>query len=92
VSITANTATLKSVVIIVAPFKVDFNVNNSLASVLGFKKEVYDASVSNSTYTVNILKVTNVKVATNVDSGSYNNVEVITLSITSSLTLPLVTR
>jgi len=73
VSISANTATLKSVLTIVAPYKVDFNVSNSLASVLGFEKRVYDAGISNSMYSVDIMKVTNVKVVTNVVSGSYNN-------------------
>jgi len=73
VSITANTATLKSVITITAPYKVDFNVDNSLSSVLGFEKRVYDAGVSNSTFTVDIMKVTNIKVVTNIVSGSYNN-------------------
>jgi len=52
---------------------VDFNINNSLASVLGFDKILLNDGEHMSTKLVDIMDITLLKVMVNTIEGSYNN-------------------
>jgi len=75
IKITANTNTLKSVMEIQGDFIVDFRVRNSIASVLGFRNQVYKEDLHESESVVNILSINSIIVNSNVIGGSYVNVK-----------------
>ena len=73
VEITANTNTLKSVLEIQGDFQVDFRARNSIASVLGFRNQVYKEGIHESDSVVNILSINSILVNVDVIGGSYVN-------------------
>ena len=75
IKITANTNTLKSVMEIQGDFIVDFRVRNSIASVLGFRNQVYKEDLHESESVVNILSINSIIVNSDVIGGSYVNVK-----------------
>jgi len=72
VKISANTNTLKSVMEIQGDFQVDFRVQNSISSVLGFRNQVYKEGIHES-QNVNILSINLILVNVDVIGGSYVN-------------------
>jgi len=73
IKITANTNTLKSVMEIQGDFIVDLRVRNSIASVLGFRTQVYEEGIHESQNVVNILSINSILVEVDVIGGSYVN-------------------
>jgi len=73
VEITANTNTLKSVLEIQGDFQVDFRARNSIASVLGFRNQVYKEGIHESDSVVNILSINSILVNVDVIGRSYVN-------------------
>ncbi len=72
-TISANPNTLRSILAIEDGYLVDFRPNNSLRSVLGFKKQVYKGSYTESEQVVNILSVNSILVNIDLINGSYVN-------------------
>ena len=70
INISANSNTLKSVLIIES---VDFNQRNSLAKVLGFTRVKYEEGFHESENVVNILTINSILVNIDMISGSYVN-------------------
>jgi len=71
-SLKANNNTLKAE--LCCSVKVDFQKPNSLAKVLGFKPEIYDANIQHtSTLPIDIIKVNSIRVECNVTRGSFLN-------------------
>ena len=54
-------------------YKVDFTIQNSIASLLGFKKKIYEKGYSRSSNNININAVNSIKVLCNVANGSFDN-------------------
>ena len=73
IKITANTNTLKSVLEIQGDFQVDFRVQNSFSSVLGFRNQVYEEGIHEWQNVVNILSINSILVNVDVIGGSYVN-------------------
>jgi len=73
IKITANTNTLKSVLEIQGDFQVDFRVQRSIASVLGFRNQVYKEGLHESESVVNILSINSILVNVDIIGGSYVN-------------------
>jgi len=73
ISLSANTNTLKAVVILENNFQVDFRPMNSIGSVLGFNEEVYTNDYQESENPVNILSINSILVNIDIISGSYVN-------------------
>ena len=73
ITISANTSTLKSLLVIAENFAVDFRENTSLNSVLGFNNQVYESGSHDSEQVVNIMQINSVFVKTDVIGGSYVN-------------------
>ena len=73
INISANSNTLKSVLIIENVYKVDFNNQNSLAKVLGFTSAKYTGGFHESENVVNILSINSILVNIDIISGSYVN-------------------
>ena len=74
ISITDNLSELKSVVHISNDaYKIDFNVPNSIGSVLGFTNETIGMGYNESPNIVNIMKVNSILVNLDIISGSYVN-------------------
>ena len=73
VHISANSNTLKSVLIIEKDYQVDFNHQNSLAKVLGFTGTKYTEGFHESENVVNILTINSILVNIDIISGSYVN-------------------
>ena len=73
INISANSNTLKSVLIIEKDYQVDFNHQNSLAKVLGFTGNRYTEGFHESENVVNILKINSILVNIDIISGSYVN-------------------
>ena len=71
INISANSNTLKSVIILEKDYQVDFNHQNSLAKVLGFTK--YTEGFHESENVVNILSINSILVNIDIISGSYVN-------------------
>ena len=72
INISANSNTLKSVLIIEKDYQVDFNHQNSLAKVLGFTGTKYIEGFHESE-NVNILSINSILVNIDIISGSYVN-------------------
>ena len=81
INISANSKTLKSVLILEKYYQVDFNHQNSLAKVLGFTDAKYTEGFQESENVVNILSINSILVNIGIISGSYVNGRTKTLSI-----------
>ena len=73
INISANSNTLKSVLILGKDYQVDFNHQNSLAKVLGFSGAKYTKGFYQSENVVNILSINSILVNIDIISGSYVN-------------------
>ena len=73
INISANSNTLKSVLILEKDYQVDFNYQNSLAKVLGFTGTKYMEGFHESENVVNILSINSILVNIDIISGSYVN-------------------
>ena len=69
IKITANTNTLKSVMEIQGDFIVDLRVRNSIASVLGFRNQVYKEGLCESESVINILSINSILVNVDIIGG-----------------------
>ena len=73
INISANSNTLKSVLILEEDYQVDFNHQNSLAKVPGFTNAKYTKGLHKSENVVNILSINSILVNIDIISGSYVN-------------------
>ena len=73
INISANSNTLKSVLILGEDYQVDFNHQNSLAKVLGFTNAKYTKGFHESENVVNILSINSILVNTDIILGSFVN-------------------
>ena len=73
INISANSNTLKSILILEKDYQVDFNHQNSLAKVLGFTSAKYMGGFHESENVVNILSINSILVNIDIISGSYVN-------------------
>ena len=73
INISANSNTLKSVLILEKDYQVDFNHQSSLARVLGFTGAKYTKGFRESENVVNILSINSILVNIDIISGSYVN-------------------
>ena len=73
INISANSNTLKSVLILEKDYQVDFNHQSSLAKVLGFTGAKYTGGFHESENVVNILSINSILVNIDIISGSYVN-------------------
>ena len=73
INISANSNTLKSILILEKDYQVDFNHQNSLAKVLGFTGAKYTEGFHESENVVNILRINSILVNIDIISGSYVN-------------------
>ena len=73
ITISANSNTLKSVLILEKGYQVDFNHRDSLAKVLGFTGAKYTEGFQESENPVNILSINSILVNIDIISGSYVN-------------------
>ena len=73
INISANSNTLKSILILEEDYKVDFNHQNSLVKVLGFTGAKYTKGFHESENVVNILSINNILVNIDIILGSYVN-------------------
>jgi hypothetical protein len=74
IAITANLSELKSIVHISNDsYRIDFNVPNSIGSVLGFTNETIGMGYNESPNIVNIIQVNSILVNLDIISGSYVN-------------------
>ena len=73
IKISANSNTLKSVLIIESGYQVDFNQQNSLSKVLGFTGTKYTEGFHESENVVNILTINSILVNIDIIGGSYVN-------------------
>jgi len=73
VTISANTNTLKAVLIPENGYQVDFRPDHSVSSVLGFNNAVYLSDYQESENPVNILSINSILVNIDIISGSYLN-------------------
>ena len=71
INISANSNTLKSVLILEKDYQVDFNHQNSLAKVLGFTRAKYTEGFHESEKVVNILSINSILINIDIISGSY---------------------
>ena len=73
INISANSNTLKSVLILEKDYQVDFNHQNSISKVLGFTGAKYTEGFHESENVVNILGINSILVNIDIISGSYVN-------------------
>ena len=73
INISANSNTLKSVLILEKDYQVDFNHQNSISKVLGFTGAKYTEGFHESENVVNILHINSILVNIDIISGSYVN-------------------
>ena len=73
ITISANTNTLKSVLILSNNYQVDFRQPISISSVLGFNNDIYTLGFQESENVVNILSINSLLVNIDIISGSYVN-------------------
>ena len=73
INISANSNTLKSVLILEKDYQVDFNHQNSLAKVLRFTGAKYTGGFHESENVVNILSINSILINIDIISGSYVN-------------------
>ena len=81
INISANSNTLKSVLILEKDYQVDFNHQNSLAKVLGFTGTKYTGGFHESENVVAILSINSILVNIDIISGSFVNGMTKTISI-----------
>ena len=73
INISADSNTLKSVLILEKDYQVDFNHQNSISQVLGFTGAKYIEGFHESENVVNILRINSILVNIDIISGSYVN-------------------
>ena len=73
ITLSANTNTLKAVLIIKNSYHVDLRPEHSVCSVLGFNHQVYTDEYQESENPVNILSINSILVNIDIISGSYVN-------------------
>ena len=73
INISANSNTLKSVLILEEDYQVDFNYQNSIAKVFGFTNAKYEEGFHESENVINILCINSILVNIDIISGSYVN-------------------
>ena len=73
ISISANSNTLKSILIIESGYQVDFYHQNSISKVLGFTGTKYEEGFHESENVVDILRINSILVNIDIISGSYVN-------------------
>ena len=73
INISANSNTLKSVIILEKDYQIDFNHQNSIAKVLGFTGTKYTEGFHESENVVNILRINSILVNIDIIAGSYVN-------------------
>ena len=73
INTSANSYTLKSVLILGKDYQVDFNNQNSIAKALGFTNAKYTGGFHESESVVNILSINSILVNIDIISGSYVN-------------------
>ena len=73
INISANSNTLKSVLIIESGYQVDFNQPNNLSKILGFTGTKYEKGFHESENVVDILRINSILVNIDIISGSYVN-------------------
>jgi len=73
VSLLPNTNTLKAVIVVGDGHRVDLSAANSLASVLGFERRIFEAGTFESTGLVNIMNVSSIKVICSGIANSFSN-------------------
>ena len=73
INISANSNTLKSVLIIESGYQVDFNQPNNLSKILGFTGTKYEEGFQESENVVDILRINSILVNIDIISGSYVN-------------------
>lgn len=73
ISIEPNTNTLRSVVNIAEGYSVDFTPENSIGTVLGFDRWIYEEGYNESENLVNILSISNLRVTNDIIGSSYSN-------------------
>ena len=73
ITISANSNTLKSVLILENNYQVDFSQNTSISSVLGFNNTIYTLAFQESENVVNILSINSLFVDIDIISGRYVN-------------------
>ena len=73
ITISANSNTLKSVLILEEDYQVDFNHRGSLAKILGFTGTKYTSGFHESENVVDILRINSILVNIDIISGSYVN-------------------
>ena len=73
INISANSNTLRSVLILEKDYQVDFNNQNSLAKVLGFTGTKYTEGFHESENVVNILRINSILVNIDIIAGNYVN-------------------
>jgi hypothetical protein len=73
ITISANPNTLRSVLTIQNNYRVDFTVENSIRSILGFTSKIYTTMYNESEEVVNILSINSIQVNSDIITGSYVN-------------------
>ena len=73
IMISANTNTLRSILMLENNYQVDFSQPNSISSVLGFNNNIYTQEFQESENVVNILDINSLLVNLDIISGSYVN-------------------
>ena len=73
ITISANSNTLKSVLILENNYQVDFRQPNSISTALGFNNDIYTLDFQESENVVNILSINSLLVNLDIISGSYVN-------------------
>ena len=71
IEISANTNALKSEMILMNNYEVDFRQDKSINSLLGFHSKLYRSEFSESENMVNILTINSILVNLDITSGSY---------------------
>ena len=73
ISIQPNTNTLKSVLNIAPGYRVNFDLKNSIRSVLGFERLLYRSGYNESQNLVNIMSISTLRVTNDIIGSSYSN-------------------
>ena len=73
VILSANRNTFQTIMTINSNVKVDFTINNSIRTILGFNSKIYDHGRHLSEHTVNIMNINSIFVHTNVIGSTYVN-------------------
>jgi len=73
ISVSANSSTLKTVLILTNGYQVDFSLPNSMRHVLGFNDAIYIDGYQESENVVNIMNINSILVNIDIITGSYVN-------------------